>query len=254
MNCPVSTTLILPIVQRGVQMKDIITKYTLPILIAKENADDELEPVFEGSGVLFTHNGIHYIISASHVFDNIDKELGFFIPSGNEMININGVLKYNHNSDVAVLQINNPDLHKFSNYEFITRDMIAFPDPKTLGEVFLLGFPFERSHFVPKNALLKYTVLYGNLELHKKSMKEKTANAHDKIYIKYPENWDQKNLPHPKGMSGSGVWIKNRDGIKLIAINTFFNGTDEIEAIRIHIFMKVIESISKIDLFIPRMI
>jgi hypothetical protein len=225
-------------------MKERIETYTLPILKEIENEDDQDQAQYEGSGVLYTHEGQYYILTAYHVLEELMTEWGFFIPSGEEMININGKLTYNENLDIAILKIDESDVCKFRNYEFITRDMIAFPNLKEIEEVFLLGYPSSRSHFVPKSSEVKYTLVYGKAKLQNTMKHDARRNDQIKMFIKYPEDWSDGNLPHPRGMSGTGVWLNDNNRLRLIGINNYFDGTNIIEAIKIQVYMKALENIT----------
>ena len=61
---------------------------------------------------------------------------------------------------------------------------------------------------------------------------------------RYPEDWSDSNIPHPSGMSGSGVWLTDNNRLKLIGINNYFDGTSTIEAMKIQVYMKVLEDIT----------
>ncbi len=228
-------------------MKELVETYTLPILKEIENDEDQDQAQYEGSGILYTHNKQYYILTAYHVLEEFkENKQNYFIPSGEEMINLSGDLEYDAGLDIAILKINESDVCKFENYEFVTENMIE-SNLEAIEEVFLLGYPSSRTHFVPISSEVKYTVLYGKAKLENTMNHDARCNNQNKIFIKYPENWNTDNIPHPKGMSGSGVWLTDNGRLRLIGINHYFDRNSTIEAIKIQLYMKALEFFTNKD-------
>ena len=214
--------------------------FTIPILIAEENIDGEIVLAYEGSGILFQHKGRHFILSVSHVFDRVNQQDGFHIPVATGMSNVNGRLHVDANFDVAVFEIEESHVLKFSNYSFLTESDLIHLHPDLPATYFLSGYPFDKISYVPKRSAINYTHLSGDIESHVEQSTKNQEQRHRSLYLKYPADWPSRGLPHPRGLSGSGVWNKTPQGTMLSGINEYFDGTDCIRAIRIHILVGIL--------------
>ncbi len=224
-----------------------LKKTILPIMRSEENEDGELKAVYEGSGILFKNSDSYFILTVAHIFDSIDHELGFYIPMGKELINIQGILFKDSNFDIAIFKIDNQDLNKFENFIFLNEEDICYY-PKE--PYCIAGYPSSKIDFIPMTSELKSIFL--QIKVNQNNEKAIKGQENLTLFLKYPSNWDELKVPHPQGLSGSGVWVKSSGQYKLTGINRFFNGTDCIFANRIHIYMNILNKKLGSGINVPR--
>jgi hypothetical protein len=217
-----------------------------------QNEDEVMQPEFEGCGILFHHLDYYFILSVQHIFEDaysIPKYV--YIPFKNEMINFSYKLLADKKIDIAIAIIEPNDVYKFSNYQPIKiTDIAYFVEDEAKG-VFLSGFPSAGIEFSPALSKLGYTYYSGWLPINQNKMEQN--KIHSTVFINYPPDWNKKQLYNPTGMSGSGVWINDNNGLpKLFGINYYFDGIDCIHAHRIHLYIEYIKQKFDNTISIPK--
>lgn len=224
-----------------------------------------------GSGLLIEVNGNHFLISAAHVLEPeyVDQ---MTIPNGKEIIPINGELyttpipesgeRKGDTVDIAIVKLNKECTDDLAiRFKFLSVSEIESKHKEVPSHQYMFcGYPTETTE-----------VRNMEMKIFPKPLKVRTKIAHKELtkvpdYIDIPK-WileyrriAQINVssdqiapsPHPKGVSGGGLWLIpcnpsipiEQTKMKLIGIMTdYFDGSDEVvTATDISVITNIIDS------------
>lgn len=200
---------------------------TCPIF--KHISGNEFE--FLGSSVLFKFDDIHYIFSASHVFDKT-KVKRYVIGVSNSMIgiykgkyHISNLLESKRlfenkiETDISIVELDDEAVEmilKDGGKQFLELKDLAINQKVDDDSYLVLGFPQDRTKNDTKdNTIWRLNLLsFVNTESSKKLYKKHGINPLTHLVIDYDKKMykvenqdkDKVKLPRLEGISGGGVW------------------------------------------------
>jgi hypothetical protein len=250
-----------------------ILKYTCPIYIFKtENTE---KPTYHGCAVLITHNNNYFALSNAHVIaDNFLNRTRFHSGIG-EFKSLSGQTYFtkmppsnrriDDTLDIGIIHLENETAQTLLAVGslFLDANYLISGHAATPGEYILIaGYPYSQFRLDFKNHKIKPTpfILKSSLFLKDCSHINFPPNLH--FVLKYSRNKilnyrdkKRKGGPHPKGMSGSGLWLlkKGADGEfrpYLIGISSeYLENRALIVSTKIDLFADIIRK--KVDPFFP---
>lgn len=184
-----------------------------------ENENEPVRPIALATCVLYEQNENHYLITASHVFEDINpKKIGILIDDVFSLLH--GDLRYTNDKankfDLAVMKLASHFVKDILNqYSFLTCDMLEKNHVLTNKQEYLMvGFPVSKTKIFDKIHKREEFILLT------KNVLEKQYNelGYDKKYhvivdVKNTRNFQntcmKAKIPDLFGLSGSGLWHIN---------------------------------------------
>lgn len=220
-----------------------IQKYTVQLFEADvDNIPCILKPL--GSGVFCSIGNRYFLLSAGHVFTNINIEtIGVYVPDST-FYNLKGTLHYmrtddpyetsNTKADIAVFEIDKKTYSDIASfYEFASIDTLLIDYyPGEAARCILMGYPSSKfkNRFKHRTQTSKIWGFESAFICDTSVFEQLNKDIHTNYLIEYhirklhsPTNGGRIMGARPEGMSGCGVWAIINDNPKLIAI---MNGYD----------------------------
>lgn len=206
-----------------------LRKYVCPIysLAAKE-----ARPI-AGSATLLKIGEHHFLLSAAHVLKKIFNQ-HLYIPKGNALelfspltdgqLHSTKSNSLDHNDDtfdVAYIRIRPGAVEKFSQFEFLSiTDLEVDDHPLKLKPYYITGYPDSKTKFLNGHKKLDERFYAYVRFLADKQIYSKTGlSPFTHIILDLDRkksvgaNLRVETAPHPRGMSGGGVWCQSIDAM-----------------------------------------
>lgn len=176
-------------------------------------------PVQCGTGTLFRIGDRHFLISAAHVVETMNKAgawafTGDFVADGSVVprVRLNGsrasLMVGNH--DLAMIELAPEFLAKIPNRRFLTLLDFAYDRPGEGDEYMVFGFPAELSNATDEDVLQQTGILFPTtcVPVGDRLLENYESRIH--LLFNLPRNvTDQDGMAMPKsleGISGCAVW------------------------------------------------
>lgn len=218
--------------------KKNLPKVTIQIYRKGRQMDDGFDVIPHGTGILFQHQKMYFLISAAHNFDNEDIEGLGFLTKNKELVIFQGDLSrfsteipINEPADLAVFKLTKETIEDIINdgYEFLSLDdLILNKDYNPNGNYQIYGYPASKSKKNNKTKIIKR----GNFYFISKKTKIPKIRNFDPV-VNIPIDWHYKKLRTPNnkrvqscklnGISGCGLWYECDEGVKLVGIMISYN-------------------------------
>lgn len=195
-------------------LKRYAARHTIPL----QRFLDERRVSHEGTGTLFTIAGRAFVISAAHIFEDVELEdiVTAPRPAGGKAIPLSPYILYRPNEidkyDIAVLELTDQaTVHALqSGWSFLTLDDVALP--RAFGGVFALcGYPQEnvqvRGDGVALSLIAAFTERMRNMPPNTKFAADPAVDMFF-FYDEEATDTDGQNISTPglRGVSGASVW------------------------------------------------
>jgi len=206
------------------QLSDVLLRHIIPIFAEAPCR----KPKLIGSSFLVSSGKDSYLVSAAHVFDELqnDHELFFYVEpktkrklSGNLRLTKipEGKNRKEDRIDVGVLKLEGPGLPpypKVEKYALPINALMAEALPRERKEYLLVGFPESRSRVNPiARDLASKPYSFRGISIPLQKYAELGINPQSHIVLSF----DRKHtvghdgqictFPEPSGISGSPVWL-----------------------------------------------
>ena len=199
-------------------------QYTIPII----KVDNAKRPMHHGNRILIEIKNKYFVFSAKHILcDDIDN---LYYPINGEIVKIiNDIFYYKSDddslvNDIACFELEN-DITEKINKKFINYNNISH-DRKNDNDLYLLnGYLKSKSYLNYKEKYFKSS--YFAIPTYKIN-DDKESNK-IKLFYNRKGSLEKSISFHPKGMSGSGIWIlntfykENNEMAKLIGLSIEYN-------------------------------
>lgn len=184
--------------------------------------NDERKPDQIGSGVFFKTDNKFFIITASHVLDDLSDDKTFCVGISNKIVPLQGkfirtnIITSNDLYDFAIKELSTEDIILLDGAKFVTLDQCAKGVITKKGAIYCAhGYPSSKNkiNWEIKNQFDGYAYTYSAKLSENFNYKKLGITTETHLSI----NFDSKSVvneeghkhipPNPKGMSGGGLWV-----------------------------------------------
>lgn len=196
-----------------------ISKFVYPIF----RVDSELEPELFGSGVFLEVCNKYFVVTASHVIDDLGDSK-FYIGDSNKILELKGeffkteIDGSNSLFDFAVMEITQEQFKKISGVEFVSLNDCAKGVIDKQGTLYCAhGYPASKNKkqkALDRNNLTfsEYALTYGGSLFREFDYQAHGISINTHVAIRFNQKKVKGNAgqtmtaPKPQGMSGGGLW------------------------------------------------
>lgn len=185
-------------------------------------------PKPRGSGVFVKIGGIHFLLSAAHVFESFDGQLcapathgeNNYTPIGGEL-NINKITgaRQDDKTDIAILELHPDIIVPLTSYYSFLDEMDLGINHQSVNNLYYLYYGYPASKKQTKLKLLENKIIakpnyFPTIPIDANLYPKLGCDIHRNIIIEYNkrrvidiEKNIQETAPDTFGMSGSGLWF-----------------------------------------------